>query len=186
MSDPGCGRRPAEAAEACSGEDAVLDVGGEDPRGEPLGGADGVVEPHDQVASVEGHPEGVGVEPVEQVEEFVDGEVGVGLDGDLDPLGLRSGRGELFENLDGKVKWTWQRPGGVASEAVVAVADKEEGVVAAGRSETAANPAGEVVNVREGSDRSAPQAGNGERDWAKRGPLPGRGPLESARRWNRS
>ena len=83
---------PAEPARGRL-QDAILDVGAEDPGGQPLGGPDGVVEPHDQVARVERHARDVRVEPVEQAEQFVDGQVGVGLDRDLDAP-LAEPRGE--------------------------------------------------------------------------------------------
>ena len=122
-------RLPAKPARR-ERQDRVLDVGGDDARGQPLGQLDRIIEPHHQVAGIERHAGDVGVEPVEDRDQLVAGQIGVGLDRQPYSQVLEA-RSEPLDDVDRRLDLAG--PGSVGPEAVVAIADVNPGMAASER-----------------------------------------------------
>ena len=136
----GIGRIPEPTGRACQqrplgreGQDHVLDVGRDDERGQPLGRRERVVQPHREVAGVEGHPGDLRIEAIEQGQHLVGGQVGVRLDGQAESRSSLSRGVRLADDL--QRRRDLGVPGRVGPEAVVAVADVRPGVAAPQRRE---------------------------------------------------
>jgi hypothetical protein len=115
---------------------------------EPLGGADRVIQPHDEVAGVERDPRDLGPEPVDHRQELVGGQVGVRLQGDADAQ-VEQPRPQARQHVERR--GLLHHPRDVGPEPIVAVADVGAGVAAAERRDGLEVP-GQVAGMLVGLD----------------------------------